>query len=195
MGSLSAATSNGMWSGTTSRLLPRTASSMSRNSASPPAAPPLPMIPLGAANGLTTTWSPIASQRPFCRPRPLACWLVAQRRLSHAGWQAAHRDVQGVGPADAARPHPDEHVIRPDRWLRHVDHPGFTGRGHHRRLHGRPFRLYPAISAAMSLVTTSENDRSPKLPDAQWRTPSLTCIPARCDRCCTSTWAASLPSF
>ena len=46
----------------------------------------------------------------------------------------------------------------------------------------------------MSSVTTSANDRSPKLPAAQCRTPSLTCIPARCDRCCTSTWAASLPS-
>ena len=52
IGSLRAATSNGMWSGTTSRLVPRTASSMSRYSASAPLAPPLPMIPLGAAIGL-----------------------------------------------------------------------------------------------------------------------------------------------
>ena len=29
----------------------------------------------------------------------------------------------------------------------------------------------------MSALTTSANRRSPKLPDAQWRTPSLTCIP------------------
>ena len=46
MGSLRAATSNGMWSGTTSRLVPRTAFSISRYSDSAPLAPPLPMIPL-----------------------------------------------------------------------------------------------------------------------------------------------------
>ena len=36
--------------------------------------------------------------------------------------------------------------------------------------------LNPAISAAMSRATDSTNDRSPKPPEAQCRTPSLTCI-------------------
>ena len=55
IGSLSAATRNGMSAGITSRLVPRSAFSMSRYSASAPLAPPLPISPLGAANGLMTT--------------------------------------------------------------------------------------------------------------------------------------------
>src|SRR3954447_15163435 len=60
IGSLRAATSNGMWSGTTWRLVPRTAFSIRRYSDRAPLAPPLPMMPPGAAIGLMTTWSPNA---------------------------------------------------------------------------------------------------------------------------------------
>src|SRR6266568_308798 len=58
IGSLSAATSKGRVSGKTATLLPATAFSMSRYSRMPPSAPPQPMVPDGAACGLTTTRSP-----------------------------------------------------------------------------------------------------------------------------------------
>jgi len=40
------------------RLVPSTAFSMSRNSDSPPVAPPLPIMASREAMGLITTWSP-----------------------------------------------------------------------------------------------------------------------------------------
>ena len=59
-------------------------------------------------------------------------------------------------------------------------------------LHRQGFWLNPAISAAMSHATTSAKDRSPNVPSAQCRTPSLTCIWASRDRWGTSMWSAEL---
>jgi hypothetical protein len=66
-----------MWSGTNSRLVPRTAFSIKRYSDSAPVGAPLPMIPLGAAIGLMTTWSPTVmpvTSLPTSATSPAGSW-------------------------------------------------------------------------------------------------------------------------
>ena len=76
IGSLSAATSKGRSSGKTATLVPATAFWMSRYSLMPPSVPPHPMMPDGAACGLTTARSPVfrpVTSAPISTTSPASC--------------------------------------------------------------------------------------------------------------------------
>ena len=94
------------------------------------------MIPLGAAIGLMTTWSPTADAGDIAADLDnLARRLVAERHAAVMAGHTAHRDEKRVGTADSACPDLDQHIGRTDRRLRRVDHLCLTGRGHDRHLH------------------------------------------------------------
>ena len=109
----------------------------------------------------------------------LARRFVAERRVTLARRDTSQRDVERIGAADAARAHLDQDILGARRRHRNVENLRLARCSHHRHPHRHRDPLYPASKAAMSRVTTSANERSPKVPPAQCRTPSLTCICAR----------------
>ena len=71
------------------------------------------MTPRGAAIGLMTTWSPTLMPVTSADLDDLAGRFVAEWHPAGVRRQPAHRDVQRIRPADAARLHLHQHVGRP----------------------------------------------------------------------------------
>jgi len=65
----------------------------------------------------------------------LARGFVTQWGAPLSWWDAADRDVERVGSADATRSHPDQHVGRADLGLRGVDDLDLAWPSHHGHLH------------------------------------------------------------